>query len=395
MSDGLKLDAFTDLLEGAQGARQIVEIGLDELSTSPVQVRAPFDPQNNEDDAGLVESVRQDGVIQPLLVVLRAEGGSYQIIDGHRRAAASRLAGLSTAPSIVLTLDQVEAAFQTGISNLQRRDLTPLEEGRQYVELMRISDLSARELSLRLGTSPRLVQRRVALTDLPRRVQQLLERDQLSVHQAMGCRDEAWGPAMAELAAGRGLSREEIDDAMSYLEAHSGTTPQEAVEALISEEEVPDLESSPDDLPAVEVKKPQRGVDYPALVAALDVGLGDEKEKLLAEYATLEQLDPHAVRWAGLVLASSPTMTAAVAVAYAGQLATTPVGKALRAINNGLETLERRVQTPRQLTPNTAVAARRVIFDLTSRLTDISTALEQAVGLNCAGATSHIEEAEE
>ncbi len=98
-----------------------------------------------------MESVRQDGVIQPLLVVLRAEGGAYQIIDGHRRVAAAQAAGLATVPCLVLSVDQVEAAFQTGISNLQRRDLTPLEEGYQYLELMRISGLSARELAHRLG----------------------------------------------------------------------------------------------------------------------------------------------------------------------------------------------------------------------------------------------------
>jgi hypothetical protein len=87
-------------------------------------------------------------------------------------------------------------------------------------------------------------------------------------------------------------------------------------------------------------------------------------------------------------------MTAAAAVAYARQIAGVPIGRALRAIDSGLETLERRARTPRQLTPNTAVAARYVISDLAFRLANVSAALEQALGLTCAGANpqSHPEE---
>lgn len=390
MSSALQLNAFTDLLGGVREARRIVEIDLDELLVSPVQVRAPFDSQNNEDDAGLVESVRQDGVIQPLLVVLRAEGGSYQIIDGHRRVAAARQAGLTTVPCIVLTLDQVEAAVQTGISNLQRLDLTPLEEGRQYVALMRISGLSAQGLAQRLGKSPRHVQRRVSLTQLPPRVQQLLEQNRLSAYQAMGCQDEAWGPAIAELAAEMEMSRGEIDGAMAYLRAHPGATPQEAVGALMKgRDRASDLESAATDSLVVKVKEPKDVIDYPALVAALDLDLSQEQKGLLAEYANLEQLAPYAVRWAGLVLTSLPTVTTAAAVAYAGQLSDTPVGRALRAIDSSLEALERRTQKSRQLTPNTAVAVRHIISDFMSRMTNVSTALERAVGLNCAGAMSN------
>lgn len=388
-ADRLKLDAFTDLLQGAQEATQIVPVGLDELEASPVQVRAPFDPETSEEDAGLVDSIRQDGVIQPLLVVLRAEGGAYQIIDGHRRRAGARFAGRSTVPCIVLTLDQVEAAFQTGISNLQRRDLTPLEEGQQYVELMRISGLSARELAGRLGRPERTVQQRVALTHLPHRVRELLAQDRLSVHQAEGCRHEAWGPGMAELAAERALPRQAIDEAMQHLETHPDATPRDAVAVIAAEPAQPPA--------GRESREKRKEVDYQALITALDVGLSEGQADLLAEYATLEQLDPHAVRWAALVLAGSQTMTAAAAVAYAKQLAGTPVGRALRAIHSGLETLERRAHTSHQLTPNTAVAARQVIRDLTSRLAHVSAALDQATGLSCAGAISrsHHEEEQE
>jgi len=390
MTDGsLQLEAFTDLLEGAQGAQRVVEIGLTELTPSPVQVRAPFDPESREEDGGLVESVRQDGVIQPLLVVLGAGGGSYQLIDGHRRWAAARAAGLPTAPCIVLTLDEVEAAFQTGISNLQRRDLTPLEEGRQYVELMRVSGLSARELARRLGKPARTVQQRVALTTLPPRVQELLEQGRLSPNQALGCRHEAWGAPVAELAAERGLSGRTIDQVMRRLQEHPESTPQEAVEMLANTH-------GPASTRRRRRARPRKpAVDYQALVTGLDVDLSPEQRSLLAEYAGIEQLDPGAVRWAALILAGTPTMTASGAVAYAGQLARAPVGRALRAITSGLETLERRAQKRRQLTPNLVVAARAVIADVTSRLTRVGAALEQAVGLACAGAASPREEEQE
>ncbi len=387
---GLRLEAFTDLLEGAQGARHIVEIDLTELAPSPVQVRAPFDPENSDEDRGLVESVRQDGIIQPLLVVLRAEGGPYQLIDGHRRRAAAEVAGLQTVPCIVLSVDQVEAAFQTGISNLQRKDLTPLEEGRQYVELMRISGLSARELAQRLGKPARTVQQRVALTTLPPRVQELLEQGRLSVNQALGCQHEAWGPSVAELAAQQGLSRKTIDRVMAHLHRHPESTPQEAVEMLAGMDR-PTSGQSRRRRP--KPRKPP--VDYQALVTGLDVDLSPEQRSLLAEYAGLEQLDPGAVRWAALILAGTPTMTASGAVAYAAQLFRAPVGRALRAITNGLETFEQRAGRRRQLTPNLVIAARTVIEDMTSRLARVSATLEQAVGLTCAGAASHQEEEEQ
>ncbi len=382
----LRLEAFTDLLEGAQGAQRVVEIDLDRLTPSPVQVRAPFDPENREDDAGLVGSVKQDGVIQPLLVVIPSQGGTYRVIDGHRRWKAARAAGLTTVPCIVLTLDEVEAAFRTGISNLQRRDLTPLEEGRQYVELMRISGLSARELAQRLGKPPRTVQRRVALTTLPPLVQELLDQGRLSPNQALGCRHEAWGGVLAELAAERGLTRTTIDRVMHYLEEHPESTPQEVVEMLTGTHGV----SQQSRRRRAKLRKPT--VDYKALVASLDMGLSSEQRSLLVEYATIEQLDPGALRWAALILVGTPTMTASGAVAYAGQLAKAPVGRALRAITSGLETLERRAEKRRQLTPNLAVAAGVVIEDVTSRLTRVSASLEQAVGLTCAGAASSQEE---
>lgn len=375
---GLELDAFTDLLEGAQDAKRVVQISLDDLKSSPVQVRAAFDPETNEDDAGLVQSIAQDGVIQPLLVTLRAEGGAYEIIDGHRRAAAARAAGLEAVPCIVLTVDQVEAAFRTGVSNLQRRNLTPLEEGRQYVELMRVSGLSARELASRLGRPARTVHRRVSLTTLPSRVQELLEQDRLSVNQALACQHDAWGPALAELAVERNLSGKTIEEALAYLAAHPEATAQDAVGRIASTAAAPARKR-----PA---PKTQETINYARLVDEVGIELSQERRALLTEYAGMEQLDPHAVRWAALVLAGSQTMTAAAAVAYAKQLSVTTIGRALRAMDNGLGALERRARKPKQLTPNMVAAARQVIQDLTSRLTETSQVLSQAAGLSCAGA---------
>lgn len=381
MSKGFRLDAFTELLEGAQGVRHVVEIPLDGLAASPVQTRAPFDPKGNGDDSGLVESVRQDGVIQPLLVTLPAEGGQYRIIDGHRRAAAAREVGCRTVPCIVLTLDDVEAALRTGISNLQRRDLTPLEEGRQYRELMRVGGLSAGALAQRLGKPVRTVQQRVSLTELPVRVQQLLEEGRLTVHQAEGCRDAAWGPVLAELAVERGLTRERIDAAVEYLRVHPGITPQEALDALSR-----DTSPSPPSKATAKNRVPKM-VDYSALVASLaDLGVSAAQADVLSQYAEMERLSPHAVRWATLLLVGMPTMTAAAAVAYARQLDGTAIGQALQALESGLQALERRTRQSRQLTPNTGVAAKAVIGDLTFRLNGVSTELERAVGLNCAGA---------
>lgn len=118
------------------------------------------------------------------------------------------------------------------------------------------------------------------------------------------------------------------------------------------------------------------------------VNLSEEQRDLLIECAKMDALPGHAVRWAALVLAGSEMMTAAAAVAYARQLDNTPIGQALLRMVDGLEALEHQSQRSQQLTPNTAVAARQVIQDISSRLENVSTALDQTVGLNCAGALS-------
>jgi ParB/RepB/Spo0J family partition protein len=390
---GLQLEAFTDLLPGAQEAERIVMIDLVDLYDSPVQVREPFDPEGNESDASLLENIRSRfekdgvGIIQPLLVRLKAEGG-YEIIEGHRRKrAAERIDGMRQVPCIVVTADEAEAAVQTGIANIQRRQLTPLEEGRQYLTIARLRGESVRQVALRLGQPVRTAQQRVQLTKLPTRVQELLQGGALSINQALSCQDEAWGGQVAEIAAERGLGPGDIENVVAHLQANPDTTPGEAVETVVGSRPV---EEAPQKQRRRKPAKPK--VDYQAIVRELDVGLSDEQAGLLVEFARAEELDRVGVRWAALVLSSSELMTPSAATAYASQLVDARVGSALRALYSALERLERRSSDRRHLTPNLVTAAQEVIKDVRLRLGQAAENMERTVDSPDAAAASEGEE---
>lgn len=379
--------------------RQAVEVNLDQLTLGPAQAYVSFDPDVNRDDAGMVESLKQGPSPPTPILLVASEDSDYRIIWGHRWALAARRVGLTTVRCVILTPDQIDAAYEAGVRRLQEEDLFPLEEGRHYLALMQLHDLSARKLAQQLNESPRMIQRRVVLTDLPSRVQELLEQGRLSMHQAMGCRNRAWGAGVAELAIQYELPREQIDElneALEHgldLEAYPESTfiDPDAMRSLFGDTHFGEQTEQPVQL----ASRNEGAMDYPALVTALDVDLSDEQRDVLTQCAEMDALAGHAVRWAALILGGSQTMTVAAAVAYAQQLDSTPIGQSLLRMIEGLEALERRSQGSPQLTPNTTVAARQVIRDISARLEDVSTALEQAVGLNCAGAISQAREYEE
>ncbi|HIE37597.1 MAG TPA: ParB/RepB/Spo0J family partition protein [Anaerolineae bacterium] len=358
----IRLGAFTDLLPGAVDRLEVVDLDVDSLAPSPVQVRPPFDPRGSDEDRGLLESVRQDGVLQPLLVTVVEGEDKFRIIAGHRRWAAAKAAGLGKVPCIVLEVDDAKAAFYTALENVQRLNLSPLEEAHQYLLIMRAMELSsAAELARRLGKPSRTVQLRLSLLRLPRGVRELLASGLLTEHQALGCNHEAWGGEIARLAVEYGLSRREIDEVARRLAQNPDGTPEEVLKALKREPRRPTRRRGKRTAPPP--------ADYEAVVADLNIPLTEEQRDLLARHAETEGLDPDVVRWAGLLIVASngTTMPVSAAVVYAQQLFATPVGKALRAVVQGTNTLERRMKKA-DLTPNRALALVCVVEDLIARL---------------------------
>ena len=156
-----------------------VGIRLSDIEPNPRQPRRDFDPVALEE---LAQSIRENGVITP--ITLRKTGDTYQIIAGERRWRASRLAGLTEIPAIVLDVDENTAYALALIENLQREDLNPMEEAEGYRRLAQELGLTQEQAAQRVGRSRPAVANALRLLTLPQSVSALLRDKQLSAGHA-------------------------------------------------------------------------------------------------------------------------------------------------------------------------------------------------------------------
>jgi ParB family chromosome partitioning protein len=158
------------------GAPELLELPVDAIHPNSKQPRKRSDA---EAGSGLAESVRRQGVIQPLLVRPRAAGG-YEIVAGERRWRAAREAGHETVPAVVREADDRDTLLLGLIENVAREQLTPVEEARAYAVLLDEFGFALGEVAERVGRSKPSVSNRIRLLDLPDDVLGMLERGQLS-----------------------------------------------------------------------------------------------------------------------------------------------------------------------------------------------------------------------
>ena len=157
-------------------ATELLELPVDAIHANPRQPRRRFEP---EAASGLAESVRTQGVIQPMLVRPRAAGG-YEIVAGERRWRAAREAGRTTVPAVVRDTDDREALLLGLVENVAREQLTPVEEARAYAVLIDEFQLSLGDVAERVGRSKPSVSNRMRLLELPDDVLGMVERGQLT-----------------------------------------------------------------------------------------------------------------------------------------------------------------------------------------------------------------------
>ena len=164
------------LLGGNGSPAGLADIPVGALRPNSRQPRRRFD---GESIAGLAESIRVSGVVQPLLVRPGADG-TYEIVAGERRWRAARAAGLPTVPALVRDTDERESLLLALVENVAREDLSPVEEARAYAVLQDEFGLSLGDVAERVGRSKPTVSNRLRLLDLPEDVLGLLERGLLS-----------------------------------------------------------------------------------------------------------------------------------------------------------------------------------------------------------------------
>ena len=195
------LDALlpeTDLPAG------VTEIAVSQLDPNPDQPRRTFDTQALE---ALAESIRQAGVLQPLLVV--ENGARYRIVAGERRYRAARMAGLQSVPCVVRDMTEQERMEAALIENLQRSDLNPIEEALGYQELMGTYEMTQEQAAARVGKSRPAVANALRLLSLSPAVLELVKDGSLSAGHAralLPVKDEAQQLSIAQKVMALGLS---------------------------------------------------------------------------------------------------------------------------------------------------------------------------------------------
>jgi ParB family chromosome partitioning protein len=151
-------------------------VPVDLIAPNPRQPRTSFDDETLQ---ALSESIRERGVLQPVLVRPVA-GGTYELIAGERRWRASQLAGLAEIPALVRERDDAEALEVALIENMAREDLNPVEEARACAALVEDLGLTREEVGRRVGRSRVAVSNLIRLLDLPDEALDLLERGALT-----------------------------------------------------------------------------------------------------------------------------------------------------------------------------------------------------------------------
>ena len=205
------------------GQVSMMELELSQVRPNPRQPRKAFEREAID---ALAESIKHDGVVQPIIV--RDVGDGYEIVAGERRWRAAKLAGLRTIPALVRPVDDRDSLILALAENVAREDLNAVEQARAYAVLADELDLSQTEIARRVGKSRPAVANTMRLLELPDGALELIETGALSeghgraVLQVHG-QDERL--ALARQAAKRGLSVRETEEAARRLVAGAKRRP--------------------------------------------------------------------------------------------------------------------------------------------------------------------------
>lgn len=158
---------------------QVIQVNLDDIIPNRFQPRIAFDEKGLQE---LSASIKEHGIIQPL--VLRKLGNKYEIIAGERRYKAANMAGLTSVPAVISNIDDNKSAEVALVENIQRRDLTPIEEARSYKNLLDKGYLTQEELAKKMGLSQSAIANKLRLLNLDETVQQALLDGKISERHA-------------------------------------------------------------------------------------------------------------------------------------------------------------------------------------------------------------------
>ena len=256
-------------------ASALLDVPVAAIRANPHQPRSAFD---EESLASLAASVREVGVLQPVLVRPLGDD-AFELIAGERRWRAARRAGLPTIPAIVRDTSEVHSVEQALIENLHRQDLNPLEEAGAYQQLIEDFGCTHEQLSGRLGKSRVAITNTLRLFQLPPAVQKLVGEGQISAGHAkalLGTPDRAFQEALARRVVSEQLSVRAVEEAVRARN---------------------ELAGSPDEPRPATTKLPPPGIlELEELLSnhldtRVKVSLGGRRGRVVIDFATLEDLE--------------------------------------------------------------------------------------------------------
>lgn len=178
-SENLDLDSFEKAVYETATTEEIIDISLDELRANPYQPRKVFKDESLDE---LAESIKEHGVFQPIIVKKSIKG--YEIIAGERRVRASKKAGLTKIPAIIRNLNDEQMMEIALLENLQRENLSAIEEAVAYKSMIEKLSLTQDELSKKVGKSRSHITNILGLLRLPEEVQKMVANNQISMGHA-------------------------------------------------------------------------------------------------------------------------------------------------------------------------------------------------------------------
>jgi ParB family transcriptional regulator, chromosome partitioning protein len=214
----------SEVVAGPAARPGVLEVPISQLEPNPFQPRNHFD---EESLAGLTASIRELGVLQPVLV--RELGPErYALIAGERRWRAAKRAGLQYLPIIVRDVSDEQTLQHALVENLHRDDLNPLEEAAAYQQLIEDFNMTQEAVAHRVGKSRSAVANLLRLFQLPPQVQRLVADGQVSAGHAkaiLGTPDRAFQEALARRVASEGLTVRETEEAVRQRQGRNSDLP--------------------------------------------------------------------------------------------------------------------------------------------------------------------------
>jgi ParB family chromosome partitioning protein len=215
------------------GAPELAHLPVDQIHPNPKQPRKRFD---GEGVSGLADSIRAQGLVQPVVVRPRLEGG-YELIAGERRWRAAREAQLATIPAVVRDADDRDTLLLALVENVARENLSPIEEARAYAVLIDEFSLSLGEVADRVGRSKPTVSNRIRLLELPDDILAMIARNEITEGHAravLSIPDDTGRRRLAKRIVAEGMSVRAAERAARWSGAKTRERRTTAVDAAVA-----------------------------------------------------------------------------------------------------------------------------------------------------------------